>query len=61
MHCKRFGHEKKRLGRCVYEQDPDLGPVLRINTPQLGAFQLAFAENPGMAKSRLAMIAAASF
>ena len=44
VHCRILGREETLLGRGVYEQDPDLGPVLRIDGPQCEDFQLTFAE-----------------
>jgi hypothetical protein len=42
--CRIMGREQTLLGRGVYEQDAELGPVLRIDSPEHGDFQLTFAE-----------------
>jgi hypothetical protein len=44
VHCSILGREETVIGRGVYEQDADLGPVLRVDTPTSEHFQFTFAE-----------------
>ena len=44
VHCQIKGQEMTILGQGVFELDPDLGPVLRIDAPDAADFQILIAE-----------------
>jgi hypothetical protein len=44
VHCQFQGRDETLLGHGVYEHDPDLGPLLRVQSAEEDAFQLSFAE-----------------
>ena len=42
--CRIRGREETLLGKGTYEQDPNLGPVLRIDSPEHPELQFTIAE-----------------